>query len=54
MAYPYTGRVEEHECTVPRDIKAVKNIAKGNFSAAAAALCSMESMKSHIFVETPS
>ena len=36
---------------VQREIKAVKNIAKGNFSAAAAALCSMESMKSHIFVE---
>ena len=29
----------------------MKNIAKGNFPAAAAALCSMESMKSHIFVE---
>ena len=43
--------MEEHECTVPGEIKAVKNIAKGNFSAAAAALCSMESMKSHIFVE---
>lgn len=43
--------MEEHECTVPGEIKAIKNIAKGNFSAAAAALCSMESMKSHIFVE---
>ena len=43
--------MEEHECTVPGEIKAVNNVAKGNFSAAAAALCSMESMKSHIFVE---
>ena len=31
--------------------KAVKNIARGNFPAAARALSRMETMKSHIFVE---
>ena len=38
-------------CADPVEKKAVKNLAKKNLSAASAALCSMDSLKDHIFVE---
>ncbi|KAJ7391085.1 hypothetical protein OS493_020107 [Desmophyllum pertusum] len=52
IGYPKTGRVDQFECTDTKEEKAVKNIATKNLAAATAALCSMKSLKSHIFVES--